>query len=359
MGYLSIIFILVVNINGYLESIDLTKFSSAESCFDQKLLSPTRNCATETLNVLNGLKSAFSDIQSTYKTVPRIKVRGLSTGLLNVFASSDQNVSGLGPEKALMESSGAWCSDLTIASTLFYQMGSSLPVTFNSLELKSTTSLSITSFKIVYTSDGINWSNYNSGQVFAVNSAFSKYNFTPFIARAIRIYIQDPKPNTCAKFEVLITPLDNHKVLSSGALIAALNSGFKVRTSSVESSSYHVKSGYLEYNINGQNSWCSSGTMENKNQWLSVSSAVKMRWKRIYLKAQSTTVFISSFRIAYSDNGYKWNWYLNGSVISGMSSTKSEVILDLTSFDALVVRIYAESWTTGICTRIEAYCSEI
>ena len=74
---------------------------------------------------------------------------------------------------------------------------------------------------------------------------------------------------------------------------------------------------------------------------------------------QSNVSYISSIKVAYSDDGVNWTWYQNGAILPAIVSINNNVNIDLIPFDALVIRVYAETWYSHICKRIEAYCSEI
>lgn len=355
MSSLALIFWLIFPIRSLLESINKTEFSVAESCFDAKILSPTKNCASETLKVLDSLNSALLQIKVVSKTVNKKLVPGISLGILNLFASSSMSLSN-SAENGRMGSIGSWCSDYFYAEEIFFQIGSSLPFLFNALEIKAIYSENISSFTIQYTSNGEIWSKYNLSEVFTVNSGLSKYNFVPFTARAIRVYLLNPKVYTCAQFEALVTPLTTFKVLPPQDLISALNCWFKLRASSHLFPSHHLKEAYFSYS-KASSSWYAENS--NKNQWLSISSAVKMRWIKIRIATSDSSAFISSFKVAYSDDGYSWIWYKSGTAISGLSQYTRDQFIHFTPFDALVIRIYSETWTNYISTKIEAYCFEI
>ena len=90
--------------------------------------------------------------------------------------------------------------------------------------------------------------------------------------------MNNPVSNTCGKFEVLVKPLTHIKVLTPTSIISALSTGFKIRVSSIYSNFWHLKNAYFEFNLSNKE-WCAETL--NKSQWLSISSAVKMKWKRI------------------------------------------------------------------------------
>ena len=133
-----------------------------------------------------------------------------------------------------------WCSGI-ITSILFFQIGSSIPVEFHTLEVKGGYNNNVDSFSVKYSSDGMNWTSYNSEQVFQRTEVLSRFNFVPFIARTIRLYMNNPVSNTCGKFEVLVKPLTYNNVLTPTSIISALSSGFKLRVSTIYSNSYHYK----------------------------------------------------------------------------------------------------------------------
>lgn len=69
--------------------------------------------------------------------------------------------------------------------------------------------------------------------------------------------------------------------------------------------------------------------------------------------------FISSIKVAYSDDGVNWIWYQNGTILPAIVNFGIDAYIDLVPFDALIIRVYAETYYAHICTRIEVYCSEI
>ena len=97
MAHLIFIFFLILLLSSYLESIKATSFTSAESCFDSKLQTPTQNCTAQALSVLDSLNTALLKIKSNTIIPPKILIPGIATGLLNLFAS---NAGNFGAENA-------------------------------------------------------------------------------------------------------------------------------------------------------------------------------------------------------------------------------------------------------------------
>ena len=133
MVLLIFIFVLVLPSSSYLESINVASFTSAEACFDSKLQTPTQNCTAQALSVLSSLNTALLEIKSNTIIPTKKLIPGIATGLLNLFASNADTSGNFDAENARLSASNPWCSG-SINIELFFQIGSSLPVEFHTLE---------------------------------------------------------------------------------------------------------------------------------------------------------------------------------------------------------------------------------
>ena len=249
----------------------------------------------------------------------------------------------------------------------YFQVGNSFPVKFERMILSGRTNFSqwISSFKIKYSLDGLNWVNYKNSQIFPGNTNSIdpvELIFEPFIARSVRIYPITWSSSIGGHFEFYISQVSYSLSLTSNNLIRAVASGFKMTSSSVyDNSSGAIKAAYdIKGTANnfGCEAWA-AGILD-QNQWIMISSPRKVLWRRIGTMGNVyNDQRVNSYYISYTENGFEWTEYKNKLIFQGNKDRFTAVEYDLEPFEAIAIRLHPITWNSWICTRVEAYCSEI
>ena len=317
---------------------------------------------------MNSIKQLLSMIDASSNSgTPKI-IQGIQSASLMGKALSSSAVAGI-PDfaryNAVQNSNhNGWTAGYSNTNT-YLQFGSSIPFKFHKIRLSGRKGFFqfIKSFKIRYSLDGINWTDYNNGQILIANeNQFDPTDqvLNPFIARAARIYAQSWNDSIGCSLEWFISDIPIRKVLAEGSLIAAVASGFKVTASSAWDQSNGVQS--ISYDIERSYSnlgWCCG--IRDTNQWIMVTSVVPVLWKRIGTKGlnNGNPSRVTSYCVNYTVDGNDWVLYKNGLEFSGNYDLNTEVLYILEPFVALAIRIHPLTWNLLSCMRLEVWCSEL
>ena len=326
------IFLINQSLSSLLLTLDSKDLHIAESCMrnenpcvpesldcSEKLYSTSISLQVSIKELLTMIDPNYSSNQGSYKTFPGLQTAGFMTKASSFW---DMNES---PDLArywanIWGTYSGWCSGV-MNTNQYLQIGSSIPFVYEKMRISGRSNLNqwITSFKLEYSLDGSNWTSYKNSQVFDGNSESKEpveLLLEPFIARAVRILPQSWVGSLGGRFEFFVSKAIYDKVLPNNSLIAAVASGFKLTSSSEWDNSCGVlKSGMdLQPSSYGPGAWCAG--IRDQNQWLTITSAKPVMWKKI--------------------------------------ATKGDI-----RFVASTIRINPVSWYSVICARIEVYCSEV
>ena len=222
----------------------------------------------------------------------------------------------------------------------------------------------ISSYRVNYSSDGINWLSYKNSQIFTGNSEYKEpvqQVFEPFIARSVRILPVTWNQFVGGKFEFYISEILYSQSLPSNTLIRSVSSGFKLTASSVWDNSCEATRAGYDIKINGigfgSAAWCAA--MNDQYQWIMISSTRNVIWKRIGTMGDSTfDQRVTSYYITYTVDGSEWIDYKSKQIFQANNDRSTAVEYDLDAFQAVAIRLHPISWTGKICMRVEAYCIE-
>ena len=317
---------------------------------------------------MRSIKQLLSMIDSSSNSGTQKIVQGVQSGSLMGKALSNY-ANYAAPEFARYNAAqnskdNGWAAGFSNNST-YLQFGSSIPFKFHKIRISGRKGLYqfIKSFNLAYSLNGINWTDYNSGEVLIANINDSDpvdQVLDPFIARAVRIYSQSWNDSIGCRLEWFISNLPIIKLLPQDSLIAAVASGFKTTASSIWDSYNGLQSiGYDIVVRVGTFAWCCG--VQDANQWVMVTSVVPVMWRQIGTKGQNngSNNRVTSYYVSYSVDGADWIEYKNRFVFSGNFDTNTEVLHILEPFVALAIRIHPLTWKNVMCMRLEVWCSEI
>ena len=330
----------------------------------EKIYQTSINFLLSIKQLLTIIDDNYASVQGSYKSFPAVQSAALIPKASTYLYQSDSpdlarfwtNINGLYP---------GWIPknhDLN----QYFQVGSSFPVRFERMLISGRYEYAqfITSFKITYSLDGLNWVSYKN-QIFKGNTEYKEpveHIFTPFIARSVRIIPVTWYAWIGAHFEFYVSQVLYSKSLPEKTLIQAVASGFKITASSIWDNSCGVFRAGYDYKIfevgYGSGSWCSA--FNDQNQWLMITSLRNVLWKRIGTMGDSLiNQRVNSYYLTYTTDGNLWIEYKNKKIFQANNDTSTSVEYDLDEFEAIAIRFNPWSWTSKICMRVEAYCIEI
>ena len=199
------------------------------------LYSASNNLQETILDLLTLFSPNYAPIGSKFKQFP-----GVMTGVLRLRASSSSS-SATHPEYARFEFTRSSCCiswmPNTASQSEYLLFGTPIPYTFNKIQLRARDSTTwVKTFKLQYSLDGVNWVNYNNGELLLGNNdsiGTAETELIPFVARVVKLNPIDWNTNIGMKAEIYISNYTLSPLLSAGQLIAGLTCGFNIEVSTV------------------------------------------------------------------------------------------------------------------------------
>jgi hypothetical protein len=210
-------------------------------------------------------------------------------------------------------------------------------------------------FKLSFSDNGHSWKTYLADKELSANTDYEspkENELEPFEARYLRLHPRSWHGRTCVRADVFGCPGDDIpdmvRPCSTDVPLVGKRDRKRIRDEQITASGYHGnspnhgKGAMWRSRLDGDRGWM----VGSANQW------IQWQWEEPRtidgirtLGDGASNWYVTAYKLQYSDNGYKWEWYWRGAVLPGNSNHRKMQENHLLSFRAKYVRLYPISWS--------------
>ena len=363
----------IIQVSSILDGLSPSMLSDLRTCMDKRSQNSQISCSNRIYKFLSAASLSIKEVYSLYEaeSIAKIsisKINGIQSGILQIFASSMKD-STTHPNRAMYgylkrEGKNCWC---TYAANMnqFIQAASALPLTFYAVGTKGDPEEDnrITSYRLQYSLDGLEWIYYNESFVFTGNTDRNTEvlnNLNPFIARSVRLVPISWTGSICARVEFTvsksvinpITPRSSKEILIPGVL-----TGLNFVSNSIFDPNCDHSRGYLNFRTSRYCQGFGPAIYDN-DQWVIIAAYDFVWWHRISIQGREDPPieeFTSSISVAYTVDGIVWTPYKDSKILTASYDKWSTMTIELDQFYAIAIKIFIMSYTRSPSGRFEAY----
>ena len=142
-------------------------------------------------------------------------------------------------------------------------------------------------------------------------------------------------------------------------LIPAIATGFHLASSSIYEPLLSLDKIIVNLkSLTGQ-AWCAATGSDT--EWVLIAAPKHYRWHKIVVQGKDAFEIdrVLTVRVSYTSDGLNWVDYKNRMAFGvGVDLTTMHAV-EFEPFVALAIKVYAVTWKTRVCMRLEAFVSRI